>query len=129
MTIEALRDYCLKKQKVTEELPFDNDTLVFKVMNKMFILIPLDRWERNQEIVVLKFDPQWALELRESYDGIHGGFQMGRKADAKFVNTKHWNTVENNKDVSNQFLLQLIDHSYDMVVKGMPKKIREALNK
>tara|TARA_R110002073_G_scaffold313380_3_gene485329 strand:+ start:34640 stop:35032 length:393 start_codon:yes stop_codon:yes gene_type:complete len=125
MNIEQLREYCITKKGTTEEFPFDNDTLVFKVMGKMFILVPLDRWERAQELCVLKFDPEWALELRDSYDGIIGGFQMGRSPDAKYVNAKHWNTVENHKDVSDAFLRELIDHSYNLVIKGFTKKMKE----
>ena len=128
MNIEELREYCISKKGTTEEFPFDNDTLVFKVMGKMFILVPLDRWERGQELSVLKLDPERALELREEYDGIKGGFQMGRSDDAKYVYAKHWNTIENNKDVSDQFQRELIDHSYNAVIKGFPKKLKQEYN-
>ena len=127
MNIEELREYCISKKGVTEHFPFDNDTLVFKVMNKMFIMIPLDRWEKGHELSVIKLDPEQALELRDSYEGIIGGFQQGRKPDARYVNTKHWNTVENNKDVSNELHYKLINHSYDLVVKGLTKKVKETL--
>jgi len=128
MNIEQLREYCNTKKGTTEEFPFDNDTLVFKVMGKMFVLVPLDRWEKGQELSVLKLDPEWAQKLREEYDGILGGFQMGRKPDAKYVYAKHWNTVENHKDVSSEFLRELIDHSYNIVIKGFTKKMKEELN-
>jgi predicted DNA-binding protein (MmcQ/YjbR family) len=127
MNIEQLRDYCLSKKGATEHFPFDNDTLVFKVMNKMFIMIPLDRWEKGHEVSILKLDPIEALELREAYDGILGGFQQGRKPDARYVWDKHWNTIENHKDVSPKFLGELIDRSYDLVVQGLTKKRKEEL--
>ena len=127
MNLEQLREYCITKKGTTEEFPFDNDTLVFKVMGKMFVMLPLDRWEQGKEITILKLDPEWALELRESYEGILGGFQQGRKPDARYVRTKHWNTIENYKDVSDDFFKELIDHSYDIVVKGMTKRLQEEL--
>ena len=124
MNIQELREYCISKKGTTEEFPFDNDTLVFKVMGKMFILVPLDRWERGQELSVVKLDPEWALELRDEYEGIKGGFQMGRSEDAKYVYAKHWNTIENNHDVSDEFQRELIDHSYNAVIKGFTKKLK-----
>lgn len=127
MNIEELRKYCIHKKGTTEEFPFDNDTLVFKVMGKMFVMVPLDRWERGREVVVLKFDPERALELRDTYEAIHGGFQMGRSPDARYVNTRHWNTVVVNQDVTSEFLKELIGHSYNTVVKGMTKKMKQAL--
>ena len=129
MNIEQLREYCISKKGVTEHFPFDNDTLVFKVMEKMFIMIPLDRWERGQELSIVKLDPEVALTLRDNHEGILGGFQQGRKPDARYVHTKHWNTIENNKDVSNKLHYELIDLSYDLVVKGLTKKVREEWHK
>jgi predicted DNA-binding protein (MmcQ/YjbR family) len=91
-------------------------------------MIPLDRWENGHEVSILKLDTEEALEFRDSYEGILGGFQQGRKPDARYVNTKHWNTVENHKDVSPKLLSELINHSYDLVVKGLNKKLKEELN-
>lgn len=125
MHIEQIREYCIAKKGVTEEFPFDNDTLVFKVMGKMFILIPLDKWEEGRQVVVVKTDPQRAQELRDAYDGFIGGFQMGRKPDAKYVYVKHWNTIVNNSDVSDDFAKDLIQHSYDLVVNKFTKKLKE----
>lgn len=127
MNIEQLREYCISKKGTSEHFPFDNDTLVFKVMGKMFIMIPLDRWENAHEVSIIKLDPEEALELRDNYEGIIGGFQQGRKPDARYVHDKHWNTIENNKDVSPQFLGELIDRSYNLVVKGLTKKLKEEL--
>lgn len=127
MNIEELREYCISKKGVTEHFPFDNDTLVFKVMAKMFIMIPLDRWENGQELSIVKLEPEEALELRDGYEGILGGFQQGRKPDARYVNTKHWNTIENNKDVSDELYYELIDRSYEIVIKGLTRKVKEEL--
>jgi predicted DNA-binding protein (MmcQ/YjbR family) len=119
MNIEQLQDYCLSKKCVTEEFPFDANTLVFKVLGKIFVIAPLDRWEKVEASITLKCDPDYTLELREHYKSIHPG---------PYVSNKHWNTVDIYKgQIQHQMLLQLIDHSYDMVVKGMPKKLREQL--
>ena len=125
MNIEQLREYCISKKGTTEEFPFDNDTLVFKVMGKMFVMVPLDRWERGKELFIIKIDMEWSSELKEEYEGIIGGFQMGKSDDAKYVHGKYWNTVENDKDVSDEFQRELIDHSYNEVVKKFTKKLRQ----
>lgn len=120
MHIEQLRDFCMAKKGVTEHFPFDEVTLVFKVMDKMFALTGLDRWERGEESINLKCDPEKASLLRAEYEGIQPGFHM---------NKKHWNTITINKsDVSEDLLRELINHSYDSVVKGLPKKAKAALN-
>lgn len=120
MHIEQLRDFCMAKKGVTEHFPFDEVTLVFKVMDKMFALTGLDRWERGEESINLKCDPEKASLLRAEYEGIQPGFHM---------NKKHWNTITINKsDVSEELLRELINHSYDSVVKGLPKKAKAALN-
>ncbi len=119
MNIEQLREYCLKKKAVTEDFPFDAETLVFKVLGKVFALIGLGKWEAGQKGINLKCDPDYAEELRGEYGAIQPGYHM---------NKKHWNTIDLTSDeISTIFLTQLIDHSYDMVVKGMPKKMRDNL--
>tara|TARA_B100000795_G_scaffold169857_1_gene128020 strand:- start:609 stop:977 length:369 start_codon:yes stop_codon:yes gene_type:complete len=116
MDIEQLRDFCLSKKGVTEHFPFDNVTLVFKVMQKVFVLTGLDKWEQGEQRVNLKCDPEKAQELRGMYEGIMPGWHS---------NKKHWNTVAlNNSDVSDELIKELINHSYDMVVKGLTKKTR-----
>lgn len=116
MNIEQFREYCLQKPCVTEEFPFDEVTLVFKVCNKLFALTGLDNPEFS---INLKCHPEWALELRETYDGtIIPGYHMHKK---------HWNTVTVDGKLSDDFLKELIDHSYDLVVKGLPKRIRETM--
>lgn len=115
MNIEQLRDYCLQKAGVTEDFPFDETTLVFKVMGKMFAATSLARLPTS---VNLKCDPVRALELREQYDGVQPGYHM---------NKKHWNTVTLQSDVPSSELRALIDHSYALVVKGLKKADREKL--
>ncbi|MDO7170882.1 MmcQ/YjbR family DNA-binding protein [Mariniflexile sp. AS56] len=119
MNIEQFHDYCLKKKGVTEDFPFDEDTLVFKVLGKMFALVGLKRWESGNKAINLKCDPDYAEELRAAYSNIQPGYHMSKK---------HWNTVSlQDGSLPPQFLFELIDHSYNMVVKGMPKKLRDTL--
>ncbi|MBU2995237.1 MmcQ/YjbR family DNA-binding protein [Cellulophaga baltica] len=115
MNIEELRAYCIAKKGISEEFPFDETTLVFKVMGKMFALISLTRLPTQ---VNLKCDPERAIELREIYDGvILPGYHMSKV---------HWNTVliEN---ISPTVLTELIDHSYDLVVSKLTKKNQNLL--
>ena len=118
MHIEQYRTYCLQKKGVTEHFPFDDNVLVFKVMNKMFALSGLDSWEQQEPKVNLKCNPEWAIELREEYEGVNPGFHM---------NKQHWNTVTLNNDISDKFAFELIDHSYDLIVKSLTKKLQEEL--
>ena len=115
MHIEEFRAYCLSKNRVTEEFPFDENTLVFKVCGKMFALTGLEEPDLK---VNLKCDPEKAISLREQYESITAGFHM---------NKKHWNTVKVDGSFSDDFFKDLIDHSYDLVVKGLPKKLRDQL--
>ncbi len=108
MNIEILREYCLSKKAVSESFPFDETTLVFKVMDKMFVLTSLEGDLRMN----LKCDPIRAVELREQYYSIIPGFHM---------NKKHWNTVIIDGELDKEDLFELIDHSYDLVVKSLPK--------
>ena len=119
MNISQLRSYCLLKKGVTEGFPFDQDTLVFKVLGKMFALFPLEKWEKGEGSVNLKCDPDYGEELRVDYDSIEPGWHMSKI---------HWNSVYIYKgELQAKFVCKLIDHSYDMVVKGMTKKMRESL--
>ena len=121
MNIDLLRDYCLNKKGTTEDFPFDEDTLVFKVMGKMFALVPLERWERGEPSLNLKCDPDYALELRDHYGSIIPGFHM---------NKKHWNTLNlTTGEFDAKFILDLVDHSYDMVVKNLTKKLQLELER
>ncbi|HEY5688243.1 MAG TPA: MmcQ/YjbR family DNA-binding protein [Yeosuana sp.] len=120
MNIEQIREYCLKKKAVTEEFPFDAHTLVFKVLGKIFVMAPLDKWDIGEASITLKSDPDYTIELRERYESIYAG---------PYVSNKHWNTVAIYKrELPPQFILQLIDHSYEMVIKAMSKMLRDNLN-
>ncbi len=116
MNIEAFREYCLNKPGTTEETPFGPDTLVFKVMGKMYALTGIDTFE----FINLKCDPEYAIELREQYDGsIRPGYHM---------NKKQWNSVDTDGRVPDQLVKQLIDDSYDLIVDKLPKKLKEELS-
>lgn len=115
MNIEEFRIYCIAKPSVTEEFPFGPETLVFKVEGKVFALTGLD----NPVFQVnLKCDPDHAEELRESYDEVRPGYHM---------NKKHWNTVDFEGSLPEELLKSLVDHSYELVVKSLPKSKREKL--
>ncbi len=114
MDIEKLREYCISKKGVTEEFPFGEDTLVFKVGGKMFALTGLD----GDLSINLKCDPELAIELRERYPAVQPGYHM---------NKNHWNTVFIDGSVSDKLVCEWIDHSYNIVVGKLPKKMREAL--
>lgn len=117
MNIEDFRNYCLNKKGVEESLPFGPDTLVFKVLNKIFAITGLNEDEFR---VNLKCDTERAVELRATYPDIIPGWHM---------NKKHWNTVYFERGTINEpLLVELIDHSYDMVVKSLKKADKELLN-
>lgn len=114
MNLEELRTYCLGLKGTSEGFPFDSETLVFKVMGKMFALTHVEGFES----INLKCDPERAIELRESYSGILPGYHMSKK---------HWNTVIFHGDVSDRMVYELVDHSYELVVSSLPKKVRDEL--
>jgi predicted DNA-binding protein (MmcQ/YjbR family) len=114
MNIEEFREYCLIKKGVTESFPFDETTLVFKVMDRMFALTDtLDKFSIN-----IKCDPEKAVELRERYPAVTPGYHM---------NKKHWNTVQIDGSVSDELLIKWIDESYDLIVAKLPKSVRGKL--
>jgi predicted DNA-binding protein (MmcQ/YjbR family) len=110
VNIEELRDYCLQKPGVTEGFPFGEDTLVFKVGEKIFLLTGLDQQRFN-----VKCDPERAIELREQFSDVLPGFHM---------NKKHWNTVITNGALTNKQLKEMVDHSYELVFNSLPQKLR-----
>lgn len=115
VNIESYRDYCISKPGVTEDFPFDENTLVFKVMGKMFALADVEEFISMN----LKCDPERAVELREKYDGtVLPGYHM---------NKKHWNTVMVDGAMNDRELQDLIDHSYELVASGLPKALKEEL--
>jgi len=116
MNIEELRAYCLTKPLATEDFPFDETTLVVRVMGKIFALLDLEenRW------ICLKCDPEKALDLRDQYsDSIQEAFHL---------NKKHWNQVRYESTLSNDFLCSLIDHSYELVIGKFTRKIKDEYN-
>ncbi|MFC6999642.1 MmcQ/YjbR family DNA-binding protein [Rufibacter roseus] len=115
MNIEEFREYCLAKPHTTESLPFDNDALVFKVAGKIFAIASLSEYEAG---VALKCDPEWAVELREQYDAVKQAYHM---------NKKHWNSVLPAGNLPSDLFKKLIDHSYGLVLHGIPKKKRQEL--
>ncbi len=114
MYIDEFREYCLAKKEVTEELPFDENTLVFKVAGKIFAITDIDKFES----INLKCHPEKAEDLRARYNAVQPGYHM---------NKKHWNTIVNNSDVTDTLLKQWIDQSYELVIQGLTKKTKQEL--
>jgi len=115
MDIEQLRAYCLSKKAVSEDFPFDETTLCFRVAGKIFAITDM---AKERLTVNLKCEPVYALELRERYSEVQPGWHM---------NKKHWNTVDFEGSLSNQFLKALIDHSYEQVIKTLNRAQRTLL--
>ena len=115
MDLAQFREYCLSKPRATEGTPFGPDVLVFKVRGKMFALAAL---EEVPTTVNLKCDPDLALELRDRYEQIQPGYHM---------NKKHWNTVEIESGIPDAEVREMIDHSYELVTKSLPKAERKKL--
>jgi predicted DNA-binding protein (MmcQ/YjbR family) len=114
MTFDAFYNYCSSFPGVREGFPFGEETLVFYVCDKMFALASVQSFET----VNLKCDPELAEQLRENYEEVQPGYHM---------NKKHWNTVRMDGRLTDAFLLDLIRQSYDLVVAGLPKKVRASL--
>ncbi|WP_295128561.1 MmcQ/YjbR family DNA-binding protein [uncultured Chitinophaga sp.] len=115
MNLEKFRDYCLSLKGTSEKFPFDETTLVFYVMDKMFALTDIGIFASAN----LKCDPELAVELRERYSAVEPGYHM---------NKKHWNTVLMDGSIPDKLILEWVKHSYDRVVAGLTKKGREALD-
>jgi predicted DNA-binding protein (MmcQ/YjbR family) len=115
MNIEDIREYCLAKKGVSEGFPFDDVTLVFKVMGKMFLLCSLDR-----DILSFnaKCDPERAVELREAYAAVTPGYHM---------NKQHWNTIQLDGSLPDTLIAYLIDHSYTLVTESLTRAKRKEL--
>lgn len=114
MNIETVRSYCLSKKGIAESFPFNETTLVIKVMNKIFALINLD----SKLTISLKCDPEKAITLREEYSFVIPGYHL---------NKQHWNTIYIDDSISDLLIKQWIDHSYDLIVKSLPKKLKQEL--
>ena len=111
MNIESIRTYCLSLPLVTEDMPFDDTTVVFRVLGKIFLLLDLDR----PEWVSMKCDADFAIELRDAHTDIEGAFHM---------NKKYWNQVNLTGQLSDDDIKALIRHSYHEVVKKLKKQER-----
>lgn len=114
MNVESIREYCLALPMVSEDFPFDETTLVFRVQGKIFAMIDLE----DTTWFVLKCDPEYALELRDRYVEIEGAWHM---------NKRHWNQVNLFGSLSDSLIESLIRHSYDLVVSKLPKRLREEI--
>ena len=119
MQLDQFYEFCLNLKGTTEHFPFDEDTLVFKVGDKIYVLSSLSEWENGNPKVNLKCDPERAIELREAHSGIEPGFHM---------NKKHWNTVKIKEDIPLVLLKELIQHSYDLVFNSLSKKVQTEIN-
>ncbi len=117
ITLTELREYCGKKPGAVETCPFGEETLVFKVMDKMFALTNIT-W--SKPAVNLKCDPDWAMMLRQHYVAVQPGYHM---------NKRHWNTVYLDGSIPIDEIWEMIDHSYRLVVKGLKKFDRDKLAK
>lgn len=115
MDPEIIRKYCLKKKSVTESFPFGESTLVFKVSGKIFLLLALDSAPLQFNV---KCDPELAENYREEYSSVIPAYHM---------NKKHWNSVLLNGRVPAHLIWEMIDDSYDLVVKSLPLKERKKL--
>jgi predicted DNA-binding protein (MmcQ/YjbR family) len=111
----AIRAHCLSKPGTSEDMPFGEETLVFRVGEKIFALLALDAVPTT---VNLKCDPERAIELRERYGSVRPGYHM---------NKKHWNTVTLDGDVPDGEVRSMIDHSYELVARGLTRNVRAEL--
>jgi predicted DNA-binding protein (MmcQ/YjbR family) len=111
---ESFRRHCVSKKGVTEEFPFGENVLVYKVMGKMFALANLEDFNS----INLKVDPEIGIELRERYTSVQEAYHM---------NKKHWITVMVDGKVSDKLICQWIDNSYDLVIAGLSKSVRAKL--
>ena len=112
---KALRTFCLNLPGTSEDLPFGEDVLAFRVLGKIYALLFLGGSTLR---VNLKCDPHWAIQLRAEHTGITPGYHMNKRL---------WNTVIQDGSVDDRLLLELVEHSYRLVVAGLPRTARQAL--
>ena len=115
MNAESIRKYALALPGAQESFPFGETTLVFRVKEKIFLLVALDADPLQFNA---KCDPEKAMELREAYDAVKPGYHM---------NKKHWNTIIIDGSISSKLIKEMIDDSYNLIVQSLPKKIRDDL--
>lgn len=114
MDLESFQQFCLNLKGVTEEMPFGDTTLVYKVAGKMFALTGIETFSS----INLKCDPEMAIELRERYQAVQPGYHM---------NKQHWNTILIDYSIPDKLLFEWTRNSYDLVVEKLPGKIKNAL--
>src|SRR5881394_3975102 len=117
MDVETLKTHALAKPATSSDFPFDFETMVIRVKGKIFALVPINASPNQANF---KCDPIWAEVLRQTYKAVTPGWHM---------NKKHWNTVVFDGSISDDEILEMVDHAYEQVVKGLPKRDREALLK
>lgn len=115
MNIEEVREYCLSLPQATEDFPFDESTLAFRIEQKIFAMLDLE----NTQWFVLKCEPEYALDLRERYAEISGAWHM---------NKRYWNQLNLFATLPDELVKHLIRHSYNEVVKKLPRKVKDEKN-
>lgn len=115
MNIEDFREHCMSVKGATESFPFDDKTLVFKVMNKMFAYIGLEPKD-GEFFVNMKCNPIWSEELRKEYEGVRPGYHTTKKL---------WNSVYIDSDVPDELIEELLHHSVEEVIAKLSKKLQE----
>lgn len=113
--LEAVHDYCLAKPGTTEEYPFGPEVMVIKVCNKIFAILA---WEENPLQVSVKCDPDRVPDLREAYAAI---------VPPRYLDKKHWNTVNCDASIDDTLLYELVDLSYELIWGSLPRKIRQEM--
>ena len=115
MDIKTLKDYCLQKKGSITDYPFGEEALVIKVAGKMFALLPVGA---KPPRINLKCDPTWAEVLRQTYTAVTPGYHMSKR---------HWNTIIVDGSIPDAEIFEMLDHSYELVVKGLSKVERGKL--
>lgn len=115
MDIIEFREYCLSFKGAEETLPFDEDTLVFKVMGKMFVLTSISNFNR----INVKCDPEKTIELRERYNAVKPGYHMSKV---------HWNSIYLDGSIPDHVLKSWIEDSYELIVSKLSRKLKVELN-
>ena len=118
MDTQTLRDHCSKLKGAQETFPFTETALVFKVMDKMFAIVPLDIPSGEPATISLKCDPELAQILRQTYPAVQPGYHLSKK---------HWNTVTCDGTIPDDEIFGWIEDSYELIVKGLSRKAREQL--
>ena len=115
INLKKIKEYCFKKPGTFEDFPFDQSTLTFKIVNKMYALANID----SQPLRInLKCDPHLSLDLRQKYEQVIPGYHM---------NKKHWNTIIIDGVIPDKEIFNLIDLSYNLVFISLKKTERDEI--